>query len=133
MQELEKRIDDQKIMLQEKRERADEVLNEYHEAQAECKDNLDEMWSKLGCPSTLISELTFDEIFGHPKPSVISVSPRSASSTMLKIVKLLSRVPLKRTKLFLLVDKNLPLPVTTKATISQITVNQTIISRLRLR
>ena len=43
---MEKRIDDQKILLQEKRERADEVLNEYHDAQAECKDNLDEMWSK---------------------------------------------------------------------------------------
>ena len=46
VEELEKRIDEQKILLQEKRERADAVLSEYQAEQSVCKDNLDQMWSK---------------------------------------------------------------------------------------
>ena len=46
VEELEQRIDEQKILLQEKRERADAVLSEYQAEQSVCKDNLDQMWAK---------------------------------------------------------------------------------------
>ena len=71
--------------MQEKRERADEVLNEYHDAQAECKDNLDEMWSKCNqcitqkcvqyyadnCEVALVKAIEEDEIIPpcRQKPS----------------------------------------------------------------
>ena len=43
---MEQRIDEQTILLQEKRERADAVLSEYQAEQSVCKDNLDQMWTK---------------------------------------------------------------------------------------